>query len=135
MINHSNENTLMDDANSPEVNKRLMGKVSSDFIKVADHLKESSYQIRKRGYSQFPVFVVTENEIDLGITLFQKKDFQTVYEYKACFFEEFIQRGMIGEESRELFSEHFKNADEYCCLFVLDGDFAGFIYLPFPEEQ
>ena len=49
MINHSNENTIMDDANSPEIDKALMGKVSSDFVKVSDHLKEASYQIRKRG--------------------------------------------------------------------------------------
>ena len=36
MINHSNENTLMDDANSPEINQKLMGKVASDFVKVSD---------------------------------------------------------------------------------------------------
>ncbi|MDB5240021.1 MAG: hypothetical protein JWP57_646, partial [Spirosoma sp.] len=45
MINHSNENTLLDDANSYDVNKQLMGAISSDFIKVSDQLKDASYQI------------------------------------------------------------------------------------------
>jgi len=135
MINHSNENTLMDDANSPEINAKLMGKVSSDFLKVCDHLKESSYQIRKREFSEYPVFVLSENEIELGILLFDKPDFKTVYQYRANFLEDFINRGMIGEESRELFIENYKDPEEYCCLFVIDGDFAGFIYLPFPEES
>lgn len=135
MINHSNENTIMDDANSPEINKKLMGKVSSDFLKVSDHLKESSYQIRKREYSKFPVFITTEQEIEMGVLLFDKKDFSTLYQYKASFLEEFITREMIGEESRELFAEHYKDADEYCCLFVIDADFAGFIYLPYPIDD
>lgn len=135
MINHSNENTLMDDANSPEINRKLMGKVSSDFLKVSDHLKESSYQIRKRDFSKYPVFVLSENEIDLGILLFDKPDFKTVYQYRANFLEDFIQRGMIGEESRDLFIENYRDPEEYCCLFVIDGDFAGFIYLPFPNES
>jgi hypothetical protein len=57
MINNSNENALMDDANSPELNQKLMGYISQDFIKVADQLKEASYQIRKRGFSENPIFV------------------------------------------------------------------------------
>jgi hypothetical protein len=135
MINHSNENTIMDDANSPEINNKLMGKVSSDFVKVSDYLKESSYQIRKREFSKFPVFVTTEQDVELGVVLFDKKDFSSVYQYKASYFEEFITRGMIGEESVELFAEHYKDPDEYCCLFVIDADFAGFIYLPYPDDE
>lgn len=126
---------LMDDANSPEINKKLMGKVSSDFLKVADHLKESSYQIRKRGFSKYPVFILAEEEVEMGVLLFNKTDFQTVYIYKADFLEDFISRGMIGEESKEFFMENYKDPDEYCCLFVIDGDFAGFIYLPFPTDN
>ena len=38
----------MDDANSPDVNRRLLGIVSQDFIKVADQLKEAVSRIRPR---------------------------------------------------------------------------------------
>ena len=135
MINHSNENTLMDDANSPEINRKLMGKVSSDFLKVSDHLKESAYQIRKREFSKYPIFIVSETDVELGALLLKPSDFKTVYQYSADFLEDFISRGMIGEESRELFIENYKDPDEYCCLFVLDGEFAGFIYLPYPDDS
>ena len=134
MINHSNENTIMDDANSPEINQKLMGKVASDFVKVCDHLKEASYQIRKREFSKFPVFILSTQETEMGATLFQKEDFKTEYTYKASFFEDFLNKGLIGTESDELFKENYKDPDEYCCLFVLDESFAGFIYLPFPND-
>ncbi|MBP6619556.1 MAG: hypothetical protein KA188_04830 [Leadbetterella sp.] len=134
MINHSNENVLMDDANSPEINQKLMGKVSSDFIKVSEHLKEASYQIIKRKFSENPIFILTENPIEIGASLFQQNDFKTTYEYRASFLEEFISRNMIGEESIEFFKENYKDPEEYCCLFVIDQAFAGFIYLPFPND-
>ena len=134
MINHSNENTLMDDANSPDLDQKMMGVITEDFLKVCDHLKEASYQIRSRKFSKYPIFVATTEEVPLGNTLFYKSDFDSRFEYKASFVEEFVQRQLIGEESDELFKENYKDPEEYCCLFVMDGKFAGFVYIPFPED-
>ncbi|MFT5886305.1 MAG: hypothetical protein ACI9IP_002769 [Arcticibacterium sp.] len=135
MINHSNENTILDDANSPEIDKKQMGVITEDFLKVCDNLKEASYQIVSRKFSKFPVFVATVNEVAMGNTLFFKEDFGTRYEYKASFLEEFLERDIVGKESEDLFKENFKDAEEYCCLFVIDGKFASFVYIPFPVDS
>lgn len=134
MINYSNENILLDDANSPDINKKLMGEVSTDFVLVADQLKDVSYQIRKRGYSDFPIFVASRRNIEIGQLLFDRGDLANDWIYKATFLDEFIQRKLIGPASVELFKENYKNPDEYACLFVVHSDFAGFIYVPFPED-
>ncbi|WP_247232004.1 hypothetical protein [Telluribacter sp. SYSU D00476] len=134
MINHSNENVLMDDANSPEVNKKLLGMVSEDFVKVADQLKEASYQIRKRGFSEHPVFVTSRDYVEIGVLLLGATELTNQWNYRASFLQEFIDRNLVGQESEELFKENYKNADEYCCLFVIHGDFAGFIFVPYPED-
>lgn len=124
----------MDDANSPELNKQLMGVVSSDFVKVSEQLREASYQIRKRGFSEHPIFVASQREVELGITLIGNGEFENRWNYRASYLQEFVQRELVGEESVEMFQENYKNADEYCCLFVIEADFAGFIYVPFPED-
>ncbi|CAH0994115.1 hypothetical protein EMA8858_00222 [Emticicia aquatica] len=134
MTSHSNENTILDDVNSPELDQKIMSQVAGDFIKVADHLKEASYQIRKRGFSENPIFVVARTMVEVGQMLFTRLDFETQFDYKASFLDEFVQRKLIGEESVELFKENFKNADEYCCLFVIEAEFAGFVFIPFPED-
>jgi hypothetical protein len=134
MINNSNENSLMDDANSPELNRKLMGYISEDFIKVADQLKEASYQIRKRGFSDYPVFAVTNNELPIGALLIDAQELSNNYVYRASFMQEFVDRKLIGEESVPLFTENFKNPDEYCCLFALIGEFSGFVFVPYPED-
>ncbi|GAB3509574.1 hypothetical protein GCM10027341_46840 [Spirosoma knui] len=134
MIHHSNENTILDDANSPEINKQLMGEISSDFVKVADQLKEASYQIRKRGFSEYPVFVASRREVPVGQLLIAPQELENQWTYKASFLDEFIQRALIGQESIELWKENYKKPDEYSCLFVVHGDFAGFVYVPYPED-
>lgn len=134
MINYSNENALMDDANSPELNRKLMGIVSADFVKVADSLKEASYQIRKRGFSDYPVFVVSNTDVPLGQPLFGKTNMGNELIYKATYVDEFVERQLIAPESLDLWQENYKNADEYCCLFVVLAEFTGFVYIPYPED-
>lgn len=134
MINHSNENTLLDDANSYDVNRELMGLIASDFVKVADQLKDASYQIRKRGFSDYPVFVASRRDVPVGQLLIGATELANQWNYKASFLDEFVQRALIGAESVELWRENYKNADEYACLFVVHGDFAGFVYIPYPED-
>jgi hypothetical protein len=48
----------MDISNSPDLNGKYLGTVSQDFVKIADHIKEASYQIRKRGFSEYPIFII-----------------------------------------------------------------------------
>ncbi len=134
MINHSNENVLMDDANSPEVNRKLLGLISQDFIKVADQLKEASYQVRKRGFSDYPVFVVGRDDAEIGLLLIAREELGNKWNYRASYLQEFVDRRLVGEESVELFVENYKKADEFCCLFVIEGDFAGFVFMPYPED-
>lgn len=134
MINHSNENSLMDDANSPEVNKKLLGLVSQDFVKVADPIKEASYQIRKRGFSDHPIFTMSPVESEIGVLLIGQEDLGNKWNYRASYLQEFVERRLIGEESVELFIENYRNPDEFCCLFVLYNDFAGFVFVPYPED-
>ena len=125
---------MMDDANSPELNTKIMGLVSGDFIKVSDQLKEASYQIRKRGFSDHPIFVLAYTEVDLGALLIGPEEMSNRYSYRASYMQEFVDRKLIGEESVDLFVENYKNPDEYCCLFALIGDFSGFIFVPYPED-
>lgn len=134
MIHHSNENVLMDDANSPDVNRKLLGLISQDFVKVADQLKEASYQIRTRNFSEYPVFVVVREDSELGLLLIAREELGNKWNYRASFLQEFVDRNLVGEESVPLFIENYKKADEYCCLFVIERDFAGFIFVPFPED-
>ena len=122
--------------NSPDLNGKYLGLISSDFVLVADALKEAAYQIKKRGFSDFPIFVCSQRPIEIGQMLIGVNELHgNKWNYHASMMEEFVQRKLIAEENIELFAQNFKDIEEYACLFVVDGQFTNFVFIPFPEEN
>jgi hypothetical protein len=119
-------------ANDPELDGKYLGKITGDFVRVADHLKEASYLIRKRGFSDFPIFPISKSELPIGQLLIGKEDLGLEWNYYASYLDEFVQRKLIEKEQE--FITTYKDADEFCCLFVVDVEFTRFIFIPYPEE-
>ncbi len=120
--------------NDPELDGKYLGTISSDFIKVADFLKEASYQIRVRGFSDFPIFPVATVEQPVGRLLYSMTDLDLNWNYYASYLDEFVQRGLISDDMVEEFKRSYKNPEEFCCLFVIDLNFTNFVYIPYPED-
>ena len=124
----------MDVTNDPELNGKYLGTVSEDFVKISDNIKEASYQIRKRGFSDFPIFIICKVDIPLGQLLFKKEEVGTEWNYFVTYLDEFVERKIIEKEKEEEFKSNYKNPEEFCCLFVVDGDFTKFVFIPYPED-
>ncbi len=124
----------MDVSNHPELDGKYLGKISQDFIKIADQIKEASYQIRKRGFSDFPIFIVSNTEIPVGQLLYKNDEVGTHWNYFVTYVDEFIERNIIAKDKVDDFKTNYKNPDEFCCLFVIDGVFTKFIFIPYPED-
>jgi len=111
---------------------KYLGTISSDFVKVADTLKETSYLIRQRGISDFPIFPICKQEMAIGTLLAGRQEVGTIWNYYASFLSEFIQRELVTDD--ELFKGVWKDPDEFACLFVVDMNFMNFVFIPFPED-
>lgn len=119
--------------NDPELSGKYLGTISQDFVKVADTLKEASYQIRKRGFD-FPIFPICKDSQPVGQMLLDKNMLGTTWNYFASYMDEFVQRGLIDAAKQEEFKAHYKDPDEFCCLFVVDEDFTNYLYIPYPVD-
>lgn len=119
--------------NDPELNGKYLGTISEDFIKVSDTLKEASYQIRRKGFDH-PVFPLCREEQPVGLLLIEKDAMGNQWHYYASFLDEFVQRDLVEEASRQRFIDAYKDPDEFCCLFVIDREFTRFLYIPYPED-
>lgn len=121
--------------NDPELQQqgKYLGTITSDFAKIADILQESSYQIRSRKISEFPVFPISKVQISIGQVLIEKEKLGLTWNYYISYLDEFIQRGLVEKE--EVFQQAYKNPEEYCCLFVVDEEFTNFVFLPYPETE
>jgi hypothetical protein len=120
--------------NDPELNGKYLGTISADFIKVADTLKEASYQIRARQISPYPIFPICKEDQPIGQLIITKDQLGNTWNYFATFLDEFVQRGLVDAEKQEPFIHAYKDPDEFCCLFVIDEGFTNFVFIPYPED-
>lgn len=120
--------------NDPELNGKYLGTISRDFAVVAETLREASYQIRKRGFSDYPIFAISKDPLPIGAVLIAREDVATEWHYHASYLDEFLQRKLVSEDKLEDFKSTYKDPDEFCCLFVVDGSFTKFIFIPYPED-
>ncbi|MCS6821430.1 MAG: hypothetical protein NZ551_06130 [Microscillaceae bacterium] len=119
--------------NSPELDGKYLGTITSDFVKVARFLQEATYQVKVRNISNYPVVIMCKERPQIGKILIAKNaENQLAWNYSLSFIEEFVQRGLIKEQS--LFEQTYKNIDEFCCVFVLEPQFMNFVYIPYPED-
>lgn len=119
--------------NDPELDGKYLGTISQDFIKVADSIKEASYQIRKAGF-EYPIFPICEDDQPIGQVLFRHAELGTKWSYFASFLDEFMQRELVAKVKEEEFKKAYKDPDEFCCLFVIDKAFTRFVFIPYPED-
>jgi len=121
-------------SNDPELDGKFMGEITQDFVKVSDNIKEASYQIRKNGFSDHPIFPVSKEALPVGQLLYGKEELNLDWNYYASYLDEFLQRKLIDNERVAAFKAAYKDPDEYCCIFLVDERMTGFIYIPFPED-
>jgi hypothetical protein len=119
--------------NDPELSGKYLGTISSDFVKIADTLKEASYQIRKAGF-EYPIFPICKTDQPIGQVLMQPAVNGTSWHYYASFLNEFVQRELVAKDRVDDFQKAYKDPDEFCCLFVIDPEFTNFVFIPYPED-
>ncbi|HPI11957.1 MAG TPA: hypothetical protein PLK63_13025 [Catalimonadaceae bacterium] len=121
-------------ANDPELNGKFLGTITSDFVKIADQLKEAGYQMKSRRISDYPVFVMCRQVQPIGGLLYDKLNENLDWNYFIAMAEEFVAREILSTEGYETFVSTYKDPEEFCCLFVVDPEFTNFVFVPYPED-
>lgn len=120
--------------NDPQLDGKYLGTISKDFVIVSDTLKEAAYQVIKRGFSKYPIFPISKTDVPIGQLLINKSEFTTDWNYHITYLDEFVQLGIVEEDKVKEFENVYKDPDEFCCLFVIDGEFTKFVFIPYPED-
>jgi|SRR5690554_296439 len=104
-------------------------KVDLDFYK--ESIREVAIELLAEDYTQFPIFIAHQHEVKLGEVILDKTELGTDWTIQASSLEEFLERGIIKEDKKEVFIKRFKNAKDFMCLFVVVPEGANFVFYPY----
>ena len=93
-------------------------------------MEKAQQAILDQEVSSYPIFVVHQHEIELGVLLVDGPNLGLQWSIHASSLEEFISKQVIQPERVDSFKEVYKDTDQFFCCFVLSELGANFIFLP-----
>ena len=98
-------------------------------------LADAAETIVANDVSLYPIFVIHQHFVDIGIQMVDKEKVNGNWSVNASTLEEFVTKQIIQPEKVEDFKKRYKEAKEELCLFVLSELGADFIFLPKKEKS
>lgn len=107
-----------------------------DLEACRNYIRQIATGMIKGEVTRYPIFVATrgENEIDMGLPIVNRADFDISWNFNASHLEEFVAKGIVLKEKAHEFIQVYKNPTEFICVFVAEESIASFVFLPYEKD-
>ena len=86
--------------------------------------------IINEGVSQYPIMIIHNQELSVGIPIAQKGKVKGNWSVNASTLEEFMSKQLIEMNKVDSFKTIYQSRKKFICMFVLSELGADFIFLP-----
>lgn len=117
--------------------EHLYKSLHDDLEICRDYVKQISHSMIKGEVTKYPIFVATrgENDVDLGLPIISRTDFDISWNFNASHLEEFVSKGVVLREKATDFIKTYKNPGEFMCVFVADESSSSFVFMPYDRNR
>lgn len=113
----------------------LYKQLEKELVGYKPTLAKAAEVIRVQDVSLFPIFIVHQSIVDIGINIVDKDAVRGSWSVNASTLEELVTKQVIAEEKVEDFQLLYRSHADDLCLFVLSELGANFIFLPKPAAS
>lgn len=93
-------------------------------------LNQAADTIINENVSNYPVFVVTAQPIEVGLPLIERGDLLNTWQVNASTLEELVVKRIVESERTDAFIDMCRKSPEKICLFVISELGATFVMMP-----
>ncbi|WP_276090718.1 hypothetical protein [Pedobacter sp. JY14-1] len=109
--------------------------LEKDLDFYASSIREVALEILVEGISAAPIFIAHQHSVSIGEVILDRKELNTEWTIQASTFEEFVEKGIIQPEKKEVFLKNYKKPEEYMCVFVIVPEGANFVFYPYKKRE
>jgi hypothetical protein len=119
------------------LDEELYKSLHTDLEVCRDYIKQISAGMIKGGVSKYPIFVAMRGEmdIDLGLPLISRADFDISWNFNISHLEDFVNRQIVKSEKTAGFIKAYKKPEEFMCIFVAEEDAMSFVFMPYDRHR
>src|SRR5579872_6790472 len=104
------------------LDEEIYKSLHDDLEICRDYIRQIALGMIKGHVSKYPIFIATrgETDVDLGLPIINRNDFDISWSFSASHLEEFVSKGIVSKERLDDFIKTYKNAEKYMCVFVAE---------------
>lgn len=113
----------------------ILESIRNDVALVGPALKTISAKVVEEGISEYPLFIASQEYVDIGKPVFDRDSVQLNWFFNASILEDFTQKRLISPDKAANFTRTFGDPHEKACIFVIKGESAFFVFVPYNVEK
>lgn len=120
-----------------ELDEELYKSLHDDLEVCRDYVRQIALGMIRGNVSKYPIFIAKrgENDIDLGLPVVNREDFDIAWNVNASHLEDFVHKGIITKDKAPDFIKAYKNPEMFMCVFVVDENSASFVFMPYDRSK
>lgn len=119
------------------LDEEMYQSLHSDLEVCRDYIRQIAGGMIKGGVSKYPIFVAMRGEmdIDLGLPIVNRNDFDISWNINASHLEDFVNRKLVNPEKANDFIKAYRNPEEFMCVFVAEEEAMSFVFMPYDRNR
>lgn len=105
-------------------------KIKTDLLPHLGIMGQAADAILDQDISFYPIFVVHQHSVDIGILLLQKGESDAEWSLNVTTLEELATKNIIEMDRVDQFRQVYKNPKNYLCLFLISELGLNFVFIP-----
>ncbi len=118
------------------LDEEIYKSLHDDLEICRDYIRQIANGMVRGEVTKYPIFVAIrgESDVDLGLPIVSRADFDISWNFNASHLEEFVSKGVVVREKANDFIKAYKNPAEYMCVFVAEDENASFVFMPYEKD-
>lgn len=112
----------------------ILESLNNDIALIGEQLKEIAQRVMDEGISEYPVFVASQEIIDIGKPIFDRDEVSVNWFFNASILEDFVRRDLVKRENLGRFQRAFGDPAEKACIFVIANESGQFVFVPYQQD-
>jgi hypothetical protein len=119
------------------LDEEIYKSLHDDLEICRDYIRQISNGMIKGDVTKYPVFIAMrgENDVDLGLPIVNRADFDISWNFNASHLEELVSKGVVVREKVKDFTKAYKDPAEYMCVFVAEEGATSFVFMPYDRNR
>lgn len=111
--------------------REILNSLKEDLIFYKNSIKDVADEIIRSGYSEYPIFIAHQVEINIGEVILNKDDFGKKWTISATILEDLLEAGVISPDKAADFKSVFKDPKENMCIFLISEKGGNFVFVSY----